>query len=75
MGRILAIDFGEKRTGLAITDDLQIIASGLTTVDTKNLLSFLQEYTSKENVELFIVGKPLQMNHTDSESEKLIVHW
>ncbi len=73
MGRILAIDFGEKRTGLAITDDLQIIASGLTTVDTKNLLSFLQEYTSKENVELFIVGKPLQMNHTDSESEKLIV--
>lgn len=73
MGRILAIDFGEKRTGLAITDELQLIASGLTTVDTKNLMAFLIEYTSKENVELFIVGKPLQMNHTDSESEKYIL--
>ena len=73
MGRILAIDFGEKRSGLAITDDLQIIASGLTTVNTKNLLNFLKEYTNKENVELFIVGKPLQMNHSDSESEKYIV--
>lgn len=73
MGRILAIDFGEKRTGLAITDELQLIASGLTTVDTKNLMAFLTEYTSKEKVELFIVGKPLQMNYTDSESEKYIL--
>ena len=50
MGRILAIDFGEKRSGLAITDDLQIIASGLTTVNTKNLLNFLKEYTNKEKI-------------------------
>lgn len=69
MGRILAIDFGEKRTGIAVTDELQIIASGLTTVDTPELMSFLTEYTDKENVELFIVGKPKQMNNKDSQSE------
>ena len=73
MGRILAIDFGEKRTGIAVTDELQIIASGLTTVETPELLTFLSEYTSKENVELFIVGKPKQMNNEDSESETYIL--
>ncbi|MDG1509737.1 MAG: Holliday junction resolvase RuvX [Flavobacteriaceae bacterium] len=73
MARILAIDFGEKRTGIAVTDELQIIASGLTTVATKDLIVFLKEYTSKESVELFIIGKPTQMNNTDSESEKHIV--
>ena len=73
MARILAIDFGEKRTGIAVTDELQIIASGLTTVATKDLIVFLKEYTSKEPVELFIIGKPTQMNNTDSESEKHIV--
>ena len=52
MARILAIDFGEKRTGIAVTDQLQIIASGLTTVATKDLIVFLKEYTSKEPVEL-----------------------
>ena len=72
MGRILAIDFGEKRTGIAVTDELQIIASGLTTVATDDLLSFLQQYTSKEKVELFVIGKPKQMNNTDSESEQYI---
>lgn len=75
MGRILAIDFGEKRTGIAITDELQIIASGLTTVDTKNLLAFLKEYTNKESVELFVLGKPTQMDSTDSESEKHILRF
>jgi putative Holliday junction resolvase len=69
MARILAIDFGEKRTGIAVTDELQIIASGLTTVETPELLSFLVEYTQKENVERILVGKPKQMNNTDSESE------
>lgn len=69
MGRILAIDFGTKRTGIAVTDELQIIASGLTTVDTKNLISFLKGYTTKENVELFVIGEPKQMNNTQSESE------
>ena len=72
MGRIIAIDFGEKRTGIAVTDELKIIASGLTTVETKDLLSFLKEYTEKETVELFVVGEPKQMNNTESESEEHI---
>ena len=72
MSRILAIDFGKKRTGIAVTDQLQIIASGLTTVDTAKLLAFLKDYISKEKVELFLVGLPKQMNNTDSESEILI---
>ncbi|WP_394420991.1 Holliday junction resolvase RuvX [Tenacibaculum mesophilum] len=73
MGRILAIDFGKKRTGIAVTDELQIIASGLTTVDTSELIAFLKDYTQKENVELFLVGKPKQMDNSDSESEVLIL--
>ena len=73
MGRILAIDFGKKRTGIAVTDQLQIIASGLTTVNTENLIQFLKDYTLKENVELFLVGKPKQMDNSDSESETLIL--
>lgn len=73
MGRILAIDFGKKRTGIAITDELQLIASGLTTVNTLELISFLKTYTSRENVTLFVVGKPKQMDNTDSESEVLIL--
>lgn len=72
MARILAIDFGEKRTGIAVTDELQLIASGLTTVHTIDLLSFIKEYTTREKVELFLVGKPKQMNNTDSENEFLI---
>ena len=73
MGRILAIDYGRKRTGIAITDELQIIASGLTTVLTPDLLTFLKMYIAKENVELFLVGEPKQMDYTASESEALIV--
>ncbi len=73
MPRLLAIDFGTKRSGIAITDELQIIASGLTTVDTKNLLSFLKDYVSKETVELFIIGEPKQMNNDVSESEAAIL--
>jgi len=72
LGRILAFDFGEKRTGIAVTDELQIIASGLTTIDTKKIFSFLTEYLKKETVELFIVGEPKQMNNTASESEQFI---
>lgn len=72
MGRILAIDYGLKRTGIAVTDELQIIASGLTTVATADLMAFLKEYTAKEPVELFLVGEPKQMDNTASESEKLI---
>ncbi len=73
MGRILAIDFGKVRTGLAITDELQIIASGLTTVETKNVIPFLKDYLQKEKVELFLVGEPKQMNNEASESEALII--
>jgi len=72
MARILAIDYGMKRTGIAVTDELQIIASGLTTVNTKVLIQFLKDYTSKEKVELFLVGEPKQMDNTASESETLI---
>ena len=73
MARILAIDYGEKRTGIAVTDELQIIASGLITVKTGELIKFLIDYTNKEPVELFIVGLPKQMNNSDSESEKHIL--
>lgn len=69
MARILALDFGTKRTGIAVTDELQIIASGLTTVETKTLISFLQSYVSKEDVELFVIGEPKQLNNEASESE------
>lgn len=73
MSRILAIDYGEKRIGLAVTDEMQIIASGLTTVRTAEVFDFLEDYVSKEKVELFLVGEPKQMNNTPSESEKLII--
>ncbi len=72
MGRILAIDYGTKRTGLAVTDEMQIIASGLTTVNTKELVSFLKNYVVTENVEKFVVGLPKQMDNTASESEVFI---
>lgn len=72
LARILAIDYGKIRTGIAITDELQIIASGLTTVDTKKIFSFLTEYLKNESVELFVVGEPKQMNNTASESAQII---
>ena len=72
MGRVLAIDYGEKRTGIAITDPLQIVASGLTTVDTNSLIDFLKNYCSEENVDLFVVGLPKKMNNQPSLSESLI---
>ncbi|MCF8274989.1 MAG: Holliday junction resolvase RuvX [Flavobacteriaceae bacterium] len=73
MARLLAIDYGLKRTGIAVTDELQIIASGLTTVATTDLISFLKQYTEKEQVELFLIGEPKQMNNLPSESEALIL--
>ena len=72
LSRILAIDYGVKRTGIAVTDELQIIASGLTTVDTKKIFSFLMEYLKNENVELIVVGEPKQLNNKESESAKFI---
>lgn len=72
MGRILALDYGKVRTGIAVTDELQIIASGLTTVNTKDLLNFLRTYVEQEKVVKFVVGEPKQMNNLPSESEELI---
>ncbi len=69
MARILALDFGTKRTGIAVTDELQIIASGLTTVPTSELLQFLEKYFSAEDVELVLLGEPKQMDNTASQSE------
>ena len=73
MARILAIDYGKKRTGIAVTDELQLIASGLTTVATHELFDFLDDYLSTEKVELFLIGEPKQMNNQVSESEALII--
>lgn len=67
MGRIIAIDYGKKRVGIAVTDPCQIIANSLTTVKSHEILQFLQEYCSKEKVDLIVVGHPKQMNNTDSE--------
>ena len=69
MGRILAIDYGKKRTGIAVTDTLQIIANGLATIPTHELEKFLADYTQKEDVELFVVGLPTQTNGQPSENQ------
>ena len=68
MGRILAVDYGKKRTGLAVTDELQIIAGGLTTVDTVGLIDYILAYIKKENVERIVVGLPKKMNNEYSEN-------
>jgi len=73
MSKILAMDYGKRRTGIAVTDDMQIIASGLTTVDTDVIFEFLENYLKNEKVELFLIGEPKQMDYTVSESEKLIL--
>lgn len=72
MGRIVALDYGKVRTGIAVTDELQIIASGLTTVDTKELLNFLRKFVQEEKVDKFVIGEPKQMTNLPSESEELI---
>ncbi len=73
LGRILALDYGKKRTGIAVTDEMQLIASGLTTVSTTTLIDFLKEYVANENVVRFVVGEPKQMDNSPSESEGLIL--
>ena len=72
MSRILAIDYGRKRTGVAVSDAMQIIANGLTTVPTHELLDFITGYVQKEPVERILVGLPKQMNNEASESMKII---
>ena len=73
MSRILAIDYGRKRTGIAVSDPLQIIASGLTTVLTHQLMDFLLNYIKQEQVECIIIGHPKQLNNEDSENMKNII--
>ena len=75
MARIIAIDYGTKRTGIAVTDELQLIASGLTTVATKGLLSFLKEYFAKEKVEAMVIGEPKRMSGEASDVEEDIVRF
>lgn len=72
MPRILSIDYGGKRTGIAVTDPLQIIATGLTTIDTKDFIKFLKEYISKEPVEKIIIGMPLNMDDTATHATPLV---
>lgn len=72
MARILAIDYGIKRTGIAVTDELQIIASGLTTIPSETAITFLKDYFSKENVAKVLIGEPKQMNGQPSESAEII---
>ena len=72
MGRILAIDFGVKRTGLAVSDPLRIIAGALETVDTKQLESYIKQYCSQNDVSTIVVGKPSQMNGSPSETMRYI---
>lgn len=72
MPRILSIDYGLKRTGLAVTDPLQIIATGLTTVSSKELIPFLKDYFNKEPVELIIIGEPKNLDDSDTHATPLV---
>ena len=72
MARILCIDYGGKRTGLAVTDPLQIIASALTTIESKTLIPFLKEYFSKEQVELILIGEPKNWDDSDTHATPLV---
>ena len=72
MGRIIAIDYGTKRTGLAVTDPLRIIAGALATVETKQLEKYLADYFSKNDVDIIVLGKPSQMNGQPSEPMRYI---
>jgi len=72
LARIICIDYGGKRCGLAVTDPLQIIATALTTVDTKDLFTFLADYFSKETVELILIGEPLNLDNTPTDATPLV---
>lgn len=72
MPRILSIDYGQKRTGIAVTDEMQIIASGLTTIPSATAIAFLKDYFAKEKVEAVLIGEPKQMNGQPSESASII---
>ena len=79
MGRILAIDYGKKRTGLAVTDPLRIIANGLATISTSDIFDYLTQYVAKESVDQLVIGKPIQPNGQPSENlarvENFVNRW
>lgn len=75
MARILAIDLGLKRTGIAVTDPLQIIATPLETVETSHLISFLQDYIKREQVEQFVMGLPKNLNNEDTDMTSHVRQW
>lgn len=72
MARIMALDYGLKRTGIAVTDPLQIIAQGLTAVDTKDVMPFLKKYFSEETVELLLIGLPVNLDGSDTHGTLLV---
>lgn len=72
MGRILALDYGRKRTGIAVTDELQIIATGLTTIHSNDVLKFIKDYIKTEDVECIVVGEPKDMKNQPSEASRYI---
>ncbi|MBQ9312552.1 MAG: Holliday junction resolvase RuvX [Bacteroidales bacterium] len=72
MGRFLAIDYGERRVGLAVSDYMQVIATKLTTVSTIDVYNYLRDYIGKEEVDLIVVGNPKQLDNTPSESAKMV---
>lgn len=72
MARIVCIDYGGKRTGIAVTDPLQIIATGLTTVDSKELIPFLKKYFLQEKVELIVIGEPKNLDDSDTHATPLV---
>lgn len=73
MGRVIAIDYGQKRTGLSVTDPLRITAGGLGTYSGKEVIGFLKNYTATENVDLFLLGAPCQMNGQPSENMQRVM--
>lgn len=72
MGRVLAIDYGLKRTGIAVTDPLQIIATGLSTIESPRLIAFLKDYLKKELVELILIGEPKNLDDSDTHATQLV---
>lgn len=72
MARVLAIDYGKKRTGLAVTDAMQIIATGLCTVETPQLITYLKNYFTQEAVEKVVIGMPKNLNNTDTDATKMV---
>ncbi|MCL1934458.1 MAG: Holliday junction resolvase RuvX [Candidatus Azobacteroides sp.] len=75
MGRIVALDYGKKRTGIAVSDPLKLIAGGLTALPSKEIIGFLKQYVAENAVELFIVGDPRQMNYTPSENRERVLRF